>query len=178
MVFLNGIATENDIKVKWVVQNDVAITKYEVQKSDNGLNFTPIQDIPSNQNIGSNTYLISDGNPIIGTNYYRIKSYNINNTVNLSAVFRIYFGKVGNTIFIYPNPSGPELTIRLAAVKKGNYKMSVFNTNGQAIATMPFNHDGVDKTVRINLPVTLSRGVYRLFIIDKIQFYKQSFLVK
>ena len=178
MVFLNGAATDEDIKVKWVVQNDVDITKYEVQKSDNGLNFTTVQGIPSNQNIANNTYLFSDQSPIFGTNYYRIKSYNINNTVNLSPVFRIYFGKVGNTIFIYPNPSGPELTVRLAAVKKGNYRMSVFGTNGQTITTMPLYHDGVDKTVRINLPVTLSRGIYRLFLIDKVQFYKQSFLVK
>jgi len=178
MVFLNGTATENEVKIKWVVQNDVDITKYEVQKSENGLNFSTIREIASNRNIASNTYLFSDQHPIFGTNYYRIKSYNINNTVNLSAVFRIYFGKVGNTIFIYPNPTGPELTVRLAAVKKGNYKMNVFTTDGQLIATMPVIHDGVDKTVRINLPVTLARGVYRLFLVDKVQFYKQSFLVK
>ena len=178
MVFLNGAATDEDIKVRWVVQNDVDITKYEVQKSDNGLNFNTIQSSTSNRNIASSTYLYTDESPIFGTNYYRIKSYNINNTVNLSPVFRIYFGKVGNTIFIYPNPSGPELKVRLAAVKKGNYRMSVFGTNGQTIATVPLYHDGVDKTVRINLPVTLSRGIYRLFLIDKAQFYKQSFLVK
>ena len=178
MIFLNGITTEDAVKIKWVVQNDVDITKYEVQKSENGLNFSTIQGIPSNQNIANSTYLFSDINPIIGTNYYRIKSYNINGTVNISPVFRIYYGKVGNTIFIYPNPSGAELTVRFAAVKIGNYKMSVFDTNGGLITTMPVNHDGVDKTVRINLPLTLSRGVYRLFLIDKIQFYKQSFLVK
>ena len=65
-----------------------------------------------------------------------------------------------------------------AAVSKGNYQMSVFGNNGQKITTMPVQHDGNDRTIKINLPVTLSRGVYRLFLIDKVEFYKQSFLIK
>jgi hypothetical protein len=178
MILLNGIATDRDIKIKWVVQNDVEINKYEVQKSETGLNFTSIEAVTSFHSSTNSTYLYSDANPVLGTNYYRIKSYNINGSVNLSRVFRIYYGKVGNTIFIYPNPSGSQLTLRLAAVKKGNYKMSVFSTSGQIITSMPIDHDGLDKTLRIDLPVTLSHGIYRLFLIDRYQFYKQSFLVK
>lgn len=178
IVFLNGISTNDGITIKWVVQNDADILKYEVQKSENGFTFNTIQTINSFQNIANSTYLYNDDNPLIGTNYYRIKSFNSNGIVNLSTVFRIYFGKVGNTIFIYPNPTDKELTIRFAAVKKGNYQMSVLSTFGQLLVTMPIYHDGVDKTVKMTLPAILAKGIYRLFLIDKLQFYKQSFLVK
>jgi len=114
----------------------------------------------------------------MGTNYYRVKAFNKNESVNISKVFRIYYGIVGNTIFIYPNPSGNDLAVRIVAVYKGNYQLSILNNNGQQIISMPFVHDGTDKTIRIIMPFLLAKGIYRLFLIDKSQFYKQSFLIK
>jgi hypothetical protein len=177
-VLLNGIAEDEAVKIKWIVQNDADILKYDVQKSDNGLNFSTIHTIISSQNSASSTYLFSDATPAIGTNFYRIKAYNDNGTVNLSRVFRIYFGKVGNTLFIYPNPTGNELVVRFAAINKGNYQLSVLGTNGQKILSMTLYFDGIDKTMRFNLPITLSKTVYRLFLTSKYQFYQQSFLVQ
>ncbi len=173
-----GACTSNSIKLKWTLQNDVDIIKYEVQKSDNGLSFYPSGLIPSNQLATASSYSFSDKSPIAGTNYYRIKLYNSNGTVSLSNALRIYFGSVGNTLYIYPNPSGSELTVRFAAVNKGKYRLSVYSNDGSRILTMPFEHDGIDKTMKINLPVTIAQGVYRLFLIDRTQFYRQSFLIR
>ncbi len=178
LVSLNGIVAEEKIKIKWMVQNDEDIVKYEVQKSENGVSFTTINSSTANQLSSMSSYFFIDNNPILGTNYYRVKAYNKNESVNLSRVFRIYYGIVGNTIFIYPNPSGNDIAIRIVAVYKGNYKLSILNNNGQQIVSMPFLHDGIDKTVRITLPTLLAKGIYRLFLIDKSQFYKQSFLIK
>jgi hypothetical protein len=178
LVSLNGIVAEEKIKIKWVVQNDIDIVKYEVQKSENGVSFTTINTVTANQLSTVSNYLFTDINPILGTNYYRVKAFNRNESVNLSKVFRIYYGIVGNTIFIYPNPSGNDLAVRIVAVYKGNYRLSVINNNGQQIVSMPFVHDGIDKTMRITMPFLLAKGIYRLFIIDKSQFYKQSFLIK
>ena len=178
MISLNGIVAEEKIKVKWVVQNDVDIVKYEVQKSENGVSFNTINSTTANQLSTISNYLFTDLNPIIGTNYYRVKALNRNESVNISKVFRIYYGTVGNTIFIYPNPSGNDLAVRIVAVYKGNYQLSVLNNNGQQIVSMPFVHDGNDKTIHITMPFLLAKGIYRLFLIDKSQFYKQSFLIK
>lgn len=179
ITFLNALVREEDILIKWVVQNDADISNYEVEKSTTGLNFSAIQNVASVQNSISSSYIISDPHPVIGTNYYRIKSYNINGTVNLSRVFRVYYGKVGNTVLIYPNPvAGQQLTIRFAGVKKGSYKMTVLGTNGQTITTQNLQHDGIDKTIKVELPPKMAKGIYRLFLIDKYQFYKQSFIVK
>jgi hypothetical protein len=178
LVSLNGIVTEEKIKIKWVVQNDADIYKYEVQKSENGVSFTTINTTTANQLSTVSNYIFTDLNPILGTNYYRVKAYNKNESVNLSKVFRIYYGIVGNTIFIYPNPSGNDLAVRIVAVYKGNYRLSILNNYGQQIVSMPLEHDGIDKTIRITMPFLLAKGVYRLFLIDKSQFYKQSFLIK
>lgn len=178
LMSINGVSYNNSILMKWVMQSDADVLKYEIQKSENGLNFYPLGNVNSNQSTNISSYYFTDNNPVVGTNYYRIRAYNLNGTVNLSNVFRIYFGKVGNTIFIYPNPTGSELAVRFAAVNKGKYQMSVLNNQGQVLLTTPVNHDGTDKTIRVNLPEMMPKGIYRLFLIDKVQFYKQSFLVK
>jgi len=79
---------------------------------------------------------------------------------------------------IYPNPSGNILTVRIAGIPKANYQLSVLGNNGQFITTTAYTHDGIDKTLHINLPITLSKGLYRLFLIDRDQFFKQAFLVR
>ena len=178
IVSLYAYAGDDDIKIKWGVAGDVDITKYEVEKSLNGLHFAPLQSVPSLQSTAANNYFFADASPVIGTNYYRIKSYNINGAVTLSNVFRIYYGKVGNTVLIYPNPVDGELTMRFAGIQKGNYKMSVLGTNGQVITKQALYHDGLDKTMKINLPPGMQRGMYRLFLINKQLFYKQTFMVK
>lgn len=174
----NGFTTGNSARLKWVIHNDVDIIKYEVQKSVSGLNFLTLNSVPANRSAAVNNYFFTDANPLNGTNYYRIIAHNSNGAINVSKVMRIYFGEVGNTLFIYANPSAQDLTIRFAAVNRGKYQMSVLNNKGQRIVSIPVDHDGNDKTVHIKLPATLPHGIYRLFLIDKFRFYKQSFFVK
>jgi hypothetical protein len=178
IISLRGSAGDEDIVIRWQTENDINITRYEVEKSLNGLSFVPLQSIISFQNPSVSNYYLDDNAPVIGTNYYRIKSYNINGAVAVSNVFRIYYGKVGNTVLIYPNPVDGELVVRLAGIQKGEYGISVLGTNGQTITAQSIFHDGQDKTIRISLPAGMQRGVYKLFLIDKYKFYKQSFMVK
>ncbi|MGG9971260.1 hypothetical protein ACQ33O_05630 [Ferruginibacter sp. SUN002] len=173
-----AICTDQSVKLKWSIQNDQDIVKYEIEKSSTGLVFTPIGSVNANSVATSSNYAFIDNNPIVGTNYYRMKVYHKNTAVNVSSIVRIYFGKVGNTIFIYPNPSGSELAVRFAAVTKGRYQMSVLSNDGRRLLTQTVEHDGTDKTLKINMPGSLPKGVYRLFLIDRIRFYKQAFLIK
>ncbi|UAY52783.1 T9SS type A sorting domain-containing protein [Ferruginibacter albus] len=165
------------MQVRWSAQNDVDAVSYEIQKSDNGLNFSTIGTVSSKQSNGAVAYTFNDLQPMIGTNFYRIKINNNNGTVSLSHVIRLYFGTIGNSILIYPNPVGSVLTLRLAAVTKGNYRLSILSNIGQQITTQELMHDGVDKTLRINLPLIMPKGLYRVFLIDETHFYKQAFYV-
>ncbi|UEG51192.1 hypothetical protein LK994_06855 [Ferruginibacter lapsinanis] len=170
--------TDNAVKLKWVIQNDADIVKYEIEKSSTGLIFNPIGTVNANGIATMSSYSFLDTDPIVGTNYYRMRVYHKNTAVNLSSIMRIYFGKVGNTIFIYPNPSGSALAVRFAAVNRGHYQMSILTNSGQQISSTSIEHDGLDKTIKIDMPSSLPKGVYRLFLIDKTRFYKQAFLIK
>ncbi len=174
----DAVCYDKSIKLRWTMQTENSIDRYEIEKSLTGLAFTRIGEISSSNSQVPISYYFFDENPIIGTNYYRIKMYHSNTSVSISNIKRIYFGKVGNTLFIYPNPSGNELSVRFAAVDKGKYQMNVITNNGQQIFSTPVFHDGSDKTIQVQLPITLSKGVYRLVLISSTQFFKQTFLIK
>ena len=174
----SSFVTDDDINLKWMVQNDLEVSNYEIEKSLNVLNFSTLSQTQSMRQPGNNSYLFRDASPVTGSNFYRIKAYNDNGSVTISRIIRASYGKVGNTLLIYPSPSGNELTIRFAAINKGNYRLSVINLNGQQIVSIPFYHDGIDKSLRLNLPITLAKGIYRLFLINKTRFYKQTFMSK
>jgi len=175
---LYGIVNSKTIDIKWSTQSDLDIISYEVQKSDNGLDFTTIGTINSKRSMSPNNYYFRDMSPFIGGNYYRIKADNNNSTISLTNIVRLYFATVGNSVLIYPNPTGNILTVRLAGINKGNYQLSVLSSSGQTIVTMPEIHDGTDKNLYINLPKALPKGIYWLFFIDRTQFFKQEFMVK
>ena len=174
----SSFVTDDDIKLKWSMQNDVDIIRYEVEKSENGLNFFALISTASRRQAGNSIYLSNDVNPVFGTNFYRVKAIYDNGVVNLSPIIRAYYGKVGNTLLIYPNPVGKELNIRLAGIGKGNYRLSVLALSGQQLVSIPYFHDGMDKTIKIKLPETVTNGIYRLFLINKTLFYKQTFMAK
>ena len=175
---LYGIVDDASIGIKWTTQSDQDILEYEVQKSDNGLDFTTIGTVGSKQSNTVSNYYYADLSPLVGANYYRIKADNNNSTVSLTNIIRLYFITVENSVLIYPNPTGNILTVRLAGITKDNYQLSILSSSGQTVLSMPENYDGNAKSISINLPTTLPQGIYWLFLIDKEQFYKQQFIVK
>ncbi len=175
---LSGIVYDASVAIKWSAQSDRDILVYEVQKSENGLDFTTIGTVNSKQSSTPDNYYFTDLAPVIGANYYRIKSDNNDGTINLTNIIRLYFVTVENSVLIYPNPSGNVLTVRLAGIYKNNYQLSILSSSGQTILSTPEIYDGIDKSINVNLPTTLPKGIYWLFLIDKSQFYKQAFMVK
>lgn len=174
----NGLVDGAKIRLRWITTQDADVQRYVVEKSENGLQFESIDSLAVQPNNLRNTYQTNDDLPFRGTNYYRIKAVNLNGSVKLSPVLRIYNGFVGNTLLVFPNPSGTQLDIWFAGVKKGNYRLSVLLTNGQTIHTERISHDGSDRTWRVSLPQVLPTGICYVFLIDKFQFYKQRFLAR
>jgi hypothetical protein len=174
---LSGTAFPDYIRVNWKVNGDEEAQQYILEKSLNGIHFFTINAVVALQQSTVLAYQSYDNNPVIGTNYYRIKTIYKNGSASLSRVFRLYYGKVGNTVFVYPATEGQPLRVRLVAVPKGYYRLTIFTQTGQQLATQMLQHDGIDKNININMPSRMPKGIYRLLLIDRDKFFKQSFII-
>jgi hypothetical protein len=106
VTLLNWNATKenNRVLLDWKVENDVSVSRYEVEKSLNGRSFYNIGSVNSSRNTGSSYYSLYDNNPVKGDNYYRLKIFDDANQYRYTDIRKIFFGD-DRGWSLYPNPA-------------------------------------------------------------------------
>lgn len=78
----NAIPNNTGIELNWITASESNNDYFELQRSENGLEFVRLEKIPSkapNGNSNSNIlYAYQDVNPVKGINYYRLKQVDLN----------------------------------------------------------------------------------------------------
>jgi hypothetical protein len=92
----------NTVDLKWQVQNQQGIKKYEAEHSTNGRTFTKIDEVPAN-NHSVSSYSVIHNNPVNGNNYYRIKIIEQDGTFSYTSKEKINWATAAN-VMVYPNP--------------------------------------------------------------------------
>jgi hypothetical protein len=155
----------SDIVVDWSVEDEINITKYEVEKSIDGIHFSKINTTAATIANGSKNYKYVDINVVDGNNFYKVVSYNKNGTKAYSSIVKVRIGKSNLGISIYPNPIvGNSIGVSFSNMDKGIYQIRLINTIGQVLLTKQLNRfEG--KSIEIITPANkLNAGVYQLEI--------------
>jgi hypothetical protein len=171
-----GFVTRSDnenVYLLWEVPDSSNLEYFIAEKSNNGVQWKTLDTILRT----GNSYMYTDKTPSVGLNYYRIKAP-ANGKIFYSISRRAYVSKIDNSIPVYPNPVNKNLRFQMTALSKGRYQAVVYSSNGVRIAGQVINHDGKDNYITITLPSIMSKGVYRLVLLTKNEFYKQNFLVQ
>jgi len=165
---VSAVLQNNNVAVEWKVENELNITKYEVQKSVTGSDFstTGVVAATGNNNL-HNTYNWTDVTAAQGTNFYRIKIYDRSGVTKYSSIVKVVTGKtVTSSMGIYPNPvTNNIINLELGNQPKGIYKMRLTNTIGQVLYSSSMNSNSGNGTLLINVPVKMSPGIYQLEVI-------------
>ena len=127
--------TNHQVEVTWTVVNEGNYTGFTVERStDGGDTYIVLDGIKAS---GRGIYTFLDTSPAIGTNLYRLKQEDINNTISYSKIVAIQYSnlnneQLGNKINIYPNPvsSNISLNITEASSNSGIYNIKFINTAG------------------------------------------------
>jgi hypothetical protein len=163
---VKALQNNNNVNVQWQVDNELNVSKYEVEKSSDGTQFTSVATIaPSGKS--SSTYNWVDATPSDGVNYYRIEEVDDNGVINYSEVVAANVNKTGSSINVYPNPviSGV-LGLQMDNMASGNYSIHLINNFGQTIFAKHINHEEGNTTETIVVGSNIAKGVYRLLVIS------------
>jgi hypothetical protein len=138
---LKAATKNNGVEVEWKTTNEVNLSKYEVEKSFDGVSFSKIG-TKNALNGTVNNYEVFDPAPQMGHNYYRIKIVGLDNSVQYSKTVLINLADSKNQITIYPNPvKGSSLSLQLN-LPKGNYSIDLVNSGAQKILSQSLLHNG------------------------------------
>ncbi|MFT3825697.1 MAG: choice-of-anchor E domain-containing protein [Chitinophagaceae bacterium] len=152
------------VEIKWIAQNETNTRKYELQKSNDGKNFTGLaQFTPQSGSTSAGSYSSqyriqsSDKRKVI----FRIKQTDTDGTVKYSQVRIVDVdnpNQENDLLALYPNPvKNAAVTLLFSNQNRGNWQVGVYDINGNLVQQHQFNNALAGK---INSDATLKKGVY------------------
>jgi hypothetical protein len=84
----------------------------------------------------------------------------------------------GKGIKAYPNPvTGKRFTLQMGNIPGGRFSMEIYTATGQLVYLQQLDHTGKTVNYPIQLPATLSRGVYVLLVTGTHTRYTQNLMI-
>jgi len=156
----------SNIATEWKVENEINISRYELEKSTDGRNFTRIYTTTVTGNINNvATYHFTDREAVSGDNFYRVKSIGNNGTTSYSRIVKVTLGKISGGFVVYPNPvTDNVISLQISNVAKGIYNTRLLNDAGQLISKNNLTYVGGNSNQSIVTNSNLISGVYQLQI--------------
>ncbi len=178
LLAFKAVKDKNTVQLNWSVTQETNIDQYDIQRSADGINFSTLQSVKArNQSFYQPSYTSTDAKPFNGINYYRLV-INENGRKEFSSVVKVLMSKTGNVFTINYTPGSSTINIRLIGLETGSYALSVVNSSGQMLQSIRLEHDGADVNKAIELKGILSKGIYRVVLLDNQSRSSQAFLVQ
>ncbi len=166
---------ENGELLFWETATEKNNLKFEVEKSNSGIEFEKIGEVFSKADQYGNSeqnlqYEFIDDNPSDGQYYYRLKQIDLNNHFKYSQIISVICNKYKNLSFvIYPNPNHSEFYIEYKGILPNDrFIIQIIDQSGKLVYQAA--HQNIDsKQLFIKYNDALMSGSYtiRLSISDQ-----------
>ncbi len=175
---VKAMLQNSEVAVTWVVTNEINISKYEVERSSDGVTFSYIAVKDAAANGVQMQYSITDKHPLKGYNYYRIKYIDENGSIHYSIIVKVDNNAILHPgITVYPNPIENNLiNVQFTNCEKGTYRARLMNEAGQLLyeTSIVNNNTKVVITPTVHLPA----GSYLLELSNASSTVTKKIMVK
>lgn len=156
---------DTGVIIQWQTANEKNVANYTVERSVNGVDFNKINSIPAGNHVAGQ-YESIDKSPASGTNYYRIRSKDIDGRNQYSQIVQVN-NLSANTYTLYPNPAtAHNLKLLIQNAQPGKYQLRLLTGQGRIKSHQTVESYGGQQSIKLQLPSDISNGVYRLEITD------------
>jgi len=164
----SAIRNNNGIAINWSTANEINLQQFDVERSENGRDFSVMQQVaPLQNNRGNAQYSIQDTKAVTGMNFYRVRAISIGGRIQYSPILKVAAANgTANQITVYPNPvRNNNLSLQFVNMPKGVYNLQLTNGAGMVMQTGQLNHNGANAGQTINLNKAFVSGYYHLQIL-------------
>ncbi|MES1219374.1 MAG: T9SS type A sorting domain-containing protein, partial [Bacteroidota bacterium] len=118
------------VKIEWKTANEINVANYTVERSVDGISFSTIALLNTITAISSEKqYQATDGLPLKGYNYYRIRQTDKDGKFSYSKTVLVNVTN-GGSITLWPNPASETVTVQTGQLIT---HLQCYNSNGQLI---------------------------------------------
>ena len=120
------------INVSWQTETETNAQRFEIYRSDNGINF---QLIATQNAVGNShelqTYTFVDETPLAGMNYYKVKAVDMQQGSRSTAIFAANNACTAQKMTVYPVPSYDDINVQIQATQSEKVTVQIINALGQ-----------------------------------------------
>jgi hypothetical protein len=157
LVSFTGHQVSDQIDLNWKTASELNFSFFSLEKSIDGKEFSEISKITGHGTTQeAHQYVSIDKDPLIGKNYYRLKSVDFDGASEYFDVIEVNFSKE-KQFSVFPNPTdGESITARINFHADEQSTIVVFDNLGIIVGRYDFNQP----EATLKFPLTLSSGVY------------------
>ncbi len=105
-LYLNAKTVKESIHLNWATATEINSAYFELQRSIDGITWNVIgTELANGNSLEIQTYDWKDQTPFFGTNYYRIRQVDLDDSFEYSKVVSVNMDKRNSDISIFPNPA-------------------------------------------------------------------------
>jgi len=169
----SGYLSDSGSKLNWITGSEINTSHFNIEHSVNGVNFIKRGEVPAS---GFSTspieYTFIDKYPIIGLNYYRLVSIDLNDEYSISNI--IVLEKVLGNFDIYPNPTFGESQVIMNSNFGSKIGIKIYDNIGRVIFESRFIDGNI---ISFNISDKES-GQYHLVLMNENQIIGNTRLIK
>ncbi len=147
------------VNLVWQTTNEINSKNFEIERSNDGRNFSSIGTVVANNSQATNNYSFADAQPLVGASYYRLKIVDKDGKFKNSSVIVINT-KLKGGLMVYPNPSTENVTVSHSKAS-ANTTLQVLTVSGIKISSTVIAKDAVQTSVDVS---KLTAGNYVIVI--------------
>jgi hypothetical protein len=166
-------------KIAWATATEQSNDRFEIERSIDGRNFTLLTTVKAKGLQQGAAYVAYDNNPSYGTNYYRLKQYDLDGKVVNHGIRTVNFNGIITTLQAYPNPVTNTSNIRFNIANAGNYTLALYDIKGVLIKVLESGKTEGNKTFSRELSAAeYAAGSYLIKLITDTDVKTQQVVIK
>lgn len=158
----------NVVLLKWETEWEVNIRSFIVERSADGRNFKPLQEISALNTASVKKYSVTDSYPFAAMNYYRLKIFETGGTFTYSRVLAVKNNSL--SLELFPNPARSSSNLQLPPDVQGKIKINIYESTGKMVRTFQLEASG-NSTVTVLDLAGITPGIYLIQVSSGNQFW-------
>ncbi len=176
LLTFNAKKKGQEAEIDWLMFKDNYVDFYEVEVSQDGVNFELLNMIASSGIPTSRSYQIIDNKPFTGENFYRLKVNQKDGSIYYSYPRLLNFDIKFEEIFVYPNPTSDIINMSLRDFAGQQGTMDIYNSFGQKVLSRNYQ-SFPSQAIVIDVNNYVS-GVYSIVVkVDNYRSFTKKFVV-
>ncbi len=172
------VTKKGQIELDWQTASETNNSGFKIQRSANGTSWDDLTFIPGHGTTQEEqSYTFTDGRPLPGLNYYRLKQIDFDGNFEYSKVVTVDTGRDENTVSLFPNPAKNSVTLSLQSDYIGEAALTLYNHLGKRVQVQSFFLEGSTYHSNIDL-AGLPAGVYLAEIVAGNEKWQERLVVE